>query len=370
MIDLDKVLKNGVYGTERRHARDKLAQRKRYLRLDLNENLSTLSDAQFADMMATIKPETATAYPDLAAIYARMARHVGVSEDKIVLTNGSDMGIKSIFDVCIAKGDHIVLHDPYFLMYERYAQFFEADTSAVPVTESWAPDADAMLAQVNDRTKMVVVEDPSGNIGTGLDAHELARMAAELERKNVLLVIDEAYMYCERNQSANLALVDRYSNVILLRTMSKAYGLAGARLGVLISNAALATQLYKVRSLYELSGLSANITEWHLDHPEVLATYQQKVRDGKAFLSEHLGRLGLPFRDTPANFIIIELDRGHDTTEVAARLKAKGILIGKAYTLPRLKGWARITVGEVEHCRQFIQALEDVLNERRLAVAV
>ena len=368
MIHLDKVLKKGVYGTQRRYFREKLAQRKDYLRLDLNENLTELTQAQFKDMMSTITPSTATAYPDLAAIYVKMARHVGVSEDKIVLTNGSDMGIKSIFDVCIEKGDHIVLHDPYFLMYERYAQFFEADVGSVPVDERWEPDVDGMLAKVNERTKMVVVEDPSGNVGTSPRARDLDRMAAELEKKNVLLVIDEAYMYVERNHSESLALIDRYSNVILVRTMSKAYGLAGARLGILISNAALAKELYKVRSLYELSALSANIAEWHLDHPEVLATYQQKVRDGKLFLSEQLTRLGVPFRDTIANFIIVELDRGKDTTDVAARLKEKGILIGKAYTLPRLKGWGRVTVGEVEHCRRFIQALEEVLRERRAAL--
>lgn len=367
MINLDKVLRKGVVETARRHRRDNLAQRKNYLRLDLNENLTELSPAQFADMMARIKPRTASAYPDLAAIYTGMARHVGVSEDKVVLSNGSDMGIKSIFDVCIEKDDHIVLHDPYFLMYERYAQFFEADISAVPVTDSWAPDADEMLRQVNARTKMVVVEDPSGNVGTGLGFHDLERMASELERKNVLLVIDEAYLYVEKNESDNLALIDKYSNVILVRTMSKAYGLAGARLGVLISNPALARELYKVRSLYEISGLTANITEWHLDHPEVLAAYQDTVRKGKAFLFDHFKRLGLAFRDTPANFVIVELDRGNHTACVAEQLKAKGILIGKAYTLPKLMGWARIAVGEVRHCDQFIQALEEILGERKQA---
>jgi histidinol-phosphate aminotransferase len=367
MINLDKVLKKGVVATERRHRRQHLAQRKNYLRLDLNENLTELSPAQFADMIARIKPRTATAYPDLAVIYAKMARHAGVSEDNIVLSNGSDMGIKSIFDVCIEKGDHIVLHDPYFLMYERYAQFFEADIDAVPVNDSWAPDADEMLRRVNARTKMVVVEAPSGNVGTGLGFQDLERMAAELERKNVLFIIDEAYLYVEKNESENLALIDKYSNVILIRTMSKAYGLAGARLGVLISNPALAMELYKVRSLYEISGLTANITEWHLDNPEVLAAYQDTVRKGKAFLANHCKRLGLAFKDTPANFVVVELDRGNHTAWIAEQLKAKGILIGKAYTLPKLKGWARITVGDVKHCEQFIQAVEEILDERKQA---
>jgi histidinol-phosphate aminotransferase len=367
MIDLDKVLKRGVQETARRHFREKLSHRKNFLRLDLNENLTELSPAQFADMMASVKPETATAYPDLAPVYRKMAGHVGIHEDCIVITNGSDMGIKSIFDICIGKGDHIVLHDPYFLMYERYAQFAEAEIDTVPVKDDWTPDVDAMLSKVKANTKMVVVEDPSGNLGSGLSARELERMAAELERKNVLLVIDEAYLYVEKNESDNLALIDKYSNVILARTMSKAYGLAGARLGILISNPALAKQLYKVRSLYEISGLSANIAEWHLDHPQVLAAYQDTVRKSKVFLFDQFNRLGLAFKDTPANFVIVELAPGNSTAYIAEQLKAKGILIGKAYALPKLQGWARITVGEIKHCRQLISALEQLSVERKQA---
>lgn len=367
MIKLDKVLKKGVRESERRHVRAKLAQRKDFLRLDLNENLVELSPTDFSAMMARILPQTASAYPDLAAIYAKLALHIGVAEDQLVITNGSDMGIKTLFDVCIEKGDHIVLHDPYFLMYERYAEFFEASVDAVPVGPAWAPDADAMLARVNERTKMVVVEDPSGNVGTCMTSADLERMAAELEKKNVLLVIDEAYMYVSRNDSANLPLVERYSNVILVRTVSKAYGLAGARLGMLITNAELARHLYKVRSLYEISGLSANVTEWHLDNPQVLASYQQTVRDSKAFLFEQLQRLGLRYKDTPANFVIVELDPGQDTAAMFEQLKERKILIGKAYTLPHLRGWARITVGTRAHCQQLVDALDDILNTRLAA---
>ncbi|MDN3576663.1 histidinol-phosphate transaminase [Chitinimonas viridis] len=367
MVDLTKILKPGVHLTERRNFREKLATRKDYLRLDLNENLSELSPELFNDMMSTVQPGTFTAYPDLGPIYSRMATHVGVSEDQIVLTNGSDMGIKSIFDACIERGDHIVLHDPYFLMYERYAQFFEAELEAVPVCLDWRPDCEAMLSRVNERTKMVVVEEPSGNLGTGLTAEELEHMAAELARKNVLLVIDEAYMYCERQHSPHLPLLEKYGNVILVRTMSKAYGLAGARLGVLISSPAIARELYKVRSLYEISGITANVTEWHLNHPEVLAEYQATLREGKRYLEKECARLGINFKDTPANFVIMEVDPGQHTADYSARLKEKRILIGKPYSLPHLLGWARITVGTPAQCRQLVEAMEALILEREAA---
>jgi histidinol-phosphate aminotransferase len=98
-----------------------------------------------------------------------------------------------------------------------------------------------------------------------------------------------------------------------------------------------------------------------------LAAYQEAVRRGKAFLANQFKRLGLAFRDTPANFVVVELDRGKHTAGIAEQLKARGILIGKAYTLPKLMGWARITVGDIEHCEQFIQALEAILDERKQA---
>jgi histidinol-phosphate aminotransferase len=367
MLDLTRVVKKGVYETQRRHTRERLSFRKSFLRLDLNENLTTLPPEQFADMMSRIRPETLTAYPDLSAIYRKMAQYIGVEEDMIVLTNGSDMGIKTIFDVCIGKGDHIVLHDPYFLMYERYAGFFEAQFDAIPVTETWIANVEAMLTKVRPNTRMVVIEDPSGNVGSGLSTQVLERMAAELERKHVLLVIDEAYVGVEKSGRENLGLLGKHDNVIIVRTMSKAHGLAGGRLGILVTNRALARELYKVRSLYEIGGVTANVAEWHLDHPEILDQYRVTVERSKAFLFEQFERMGLPYKDTPANFVIVEIDRGNSTIAAAGRLREKGILIGKAYTLPHLLGWARITVGELSHCRQLVGALEELFAERARA---
>jgi histidinol-phosphate aminotransferase len=365
MVQLEKILRKGVLETERRHIRAKLAQRKNYLRLDLNENLLELDARQFGDMVSAISPDSVSAYPDLAAIYSKMAAHVGLNEDEIVLTNGSDMGIKSIFDICIEKGDHIILHDPYFLMYERYAQFFEATIDAVPVTDvDWRPDVGAMLERVTARTKMMVVEAPSGNIGTGPAFDDLDRMAAVLERKNVLLIIDEAYLYVENNTSANLSLVRKYGNVIVVRTMSKAYGLAGARLGVLMTSAELAKMLYKVRSLYEISGITARLAEWHLDHPEVLEAYQDAVKASKRYLAAELAASALRFRMTDANFVIVELTPQRSTIEFAAALKERGILIGKTYTLPKLRGWARIGIGTLADSERLIAAIKSVIAER------
>jgi len=361
MIDLSKTVKKGVYQAKRRNFRQKLSTRHDYLRLDLNENLVGLTSDQMRDLLSTIGPDTLTAYPDLSRIYKRMAQYIGVGEDQIVLTNGSDMGIKTLFDVFIEKGDHIVVHVPFFLMYEHYAEFFEAVLDRVPIMDDWRPNAQAMLAQVNERTKMVVVDNPGGNLGTLLTMQETEYMAAELAKKNVLLIIDEAYLSCEKETSDYLPLLQKYGNVILVRTMSKANGLAGARLGALISTPQISSELYKVRSLYEISALTAKVAEWHLDHPEVLEAYRQTVRAGKRYLAQECKRLGIGFKDTLANFVIMEVDPGNVTDEYYDRLKQKGILIGMSFPLPQLAGWARITVGDMDHCRRLIGAVEELL---------
>jgi histidinol-phosphate aminotransferase len=367
MIEIEKIVKSGVFKTERRNTRAKLATRKDYLRLDLNENLVDLSEKDFADMISRIKPEAASAYPDLAEVYKKMAEHLGVGEDQVVLTNGSDMAIKTIFDACVEKSDHIVLHDPYFLMYQRYAEFFEATFDAVPVSANWTPDVAEMLAKVNSRTKLVVVERPTGNLGQSVTEADIEWLATELERRNVLLVIDEAYMYVSPGQSNSLSLVSKHSNVVIIRTVSKAHGLAGARLGMLVTNPRLAREFYKVRSLYEISGLTAAVVTWHLDHPQVLSAYQEIVNKSKAYLISELRRLSLAYRDTDANFLMIELAPGGDISDITDQLKASGILIGKPFTIPALSGWARVTVGTVPQCQQFVRAIETIRTRSQLA---
>ncbi|CNK77644.1 aminotransferase class I/II-fold pyridoxal phosphate-dependent enzyme [Yersinia alsatica] len=355
-MKIQNVVKKGVWETERRQLREKLAQRVNYIRLDLNENLLDLDEKYFKDFISGLKPELLSAYPDLSAIYQEMADFVGVDENEIILTNGSDLAVKCLYDACISKGDHILIHDPCYLMYERYAQFFEAELEKIPMNMAWKPDLPLMKAQLRDNTRMVILETPSGYLGTQADLQSITELAAELDKRDILLVIDEAYLYVANNKSEHLSLLKQFNNVVLLRTLSKAFGLAGARVGMVLAAPELIQQLYKVRPLYEISALAGEAAQWRLRNTDLLQEYQDNTRSNKNWLINQLNLLDIQCRDAAGNFIIVHFSDilGNNLFEL---LKSEGILIGKPYELSALKHWWRITVGNKQHCEILIGKL-------------
>lgn len=356
MISLDKVVRHGVLHTERKNIRGKLSERENYVRLDLNENVLDIDAQLFNEFISGLTPEMLSAYPDLSRVYTEMATFLGISEDELILSNGSDLAIKCLYDACIEKGDQIIVHDPYYLMYSFYARFSEAELVPVPVSGDWQPDLVAMYASVTEKTKMVVIEAPSGNIGTQPSHQELRQLASQLERRNVLLVIDEAYHHVINNESANLELMREFSNVVIIRTLSKVFGLAGARVGMIIGPRAIMHELYKVRPLYEISSLAAQAARWRLAHTSLLNAYQQEISISKAKLVERLNQLDIPSKTTYGNFIIIYFP-DVDGVDLYTLLKSHHVLIGKKYELPILQGWWRITLGNDQHHENLLTAL-------------
>lgn len=356
MISLNKIIRRGVLHTERQNIREKLSERENHVRLDLNENILDIDAHLFDEFLSGLTPETLSAYPDLSRIYTEMAAFLGVSENELIITNGSDLAIKCLYDACIEKDDQIIVHDPYYLMYSFYACFSEAELVTVPVNGDWKPDLAAMSACVNDKTKMVIIEAPSGNIGTQPSHHDLRQLASLLEKRNVLMVIDEAYHHVINNDSFNLGLIREFSNVIIIRTLSKVFGLAGARVGMLIGNHAIIHELYKVRPLYEISSLAAQAALWRLSHTSLLNDYQQKISASKAKLIERLDKLDIPSKTTFGNFIIIYFP-DVDGVDLYTLLKSHHVLIGKKYKLPILRGWWRITLGNDLHHEKLLTAL-------------
>ncbi len=362
MINLNKIIRRSVLHTERKHIRLKLSERENYVRLDLNENVLDLDTDLFNEFVSDLTPEMLSAYPDLSNVYTEMAAFLGVSEDELILTNGSDLAIKCLYDACIEKGDQIIVHDPYYLMYDFYARFSEAELISVPVGADWQPDLTAMYANVTEKTKMVVIEAPNGNIGTQPLHKELRQLAAQLEQRNVLLVIDEAYHHVISNESVNIDLIWEFSNVIIIRTLSKVFGLAGARVGMLIGNKTIVHELYKVRPLYEISMLSAQAARWRLAHTPLLNTYQQEISTAKVKLIEGLNRIDIPSKTTYGNFIIIYFP-DVDGVDLYTLLKSHNVLIGKKYDLPTLQGWWRITLGNEQHHEKLLAALSAVRQQ-------
>lgn len=359
---VSKYVKLAVLNLDREVIRDELAERTDYLRLDKNENLHAFDDEPFDTFKQSITQELVWGYPNLRPIYDKVAQQNGVGVDQVLMANGSDVAIKALFDTCIAPGDQIIMHAPGYFMFAVYAQLAGAEITSVPMKD-WLPDVEQMLAAVGPGTKLVVMEDPSGFVGTSITVSQMRELARHLHQCGVLLLIDEAYLYVSGDRSEHLPLLAEFDNVIISRTMSKAHGMAGARVGFLLSNPALMTQIVKCRPLYEISAISAHVAEWVLDHPEIVEDFRATISSSKARIFAALDDLDVSYRDTRGNFVLVHCDK-LTPDEMVTELAAAGILVRRPFSDSQITDWVRVSVAGPWATRKFLEAFEKSLPGR------
>lgn len=356
---IEAVVKKEIQELHR--IRDTFDERFTYLRLDKNERILPFSPEQLEDFKRRIESDSLSGYAELGPLYRKLAAYLGVGQEQILLAAGSDLAIKSVFEACVGPGDHVVLHAPCYVMYKIYASMFGASVSLVPVTQKWEADIDAMLASVRRETKIFSVEVPNGFVGTSPSLAQIERCADELARRDVILIVDEAYHYVHHGFSPLPRLLDRHPNLIISQTFSKCHGLAGCRFGYLIGHPRLIEAISRVRPMHEISSLTALAAEWVLDHSEMLLQYQKENKASKEYLNQELAKLDIPMRDTQANFILLYLPDEGRTKDISRKLREQRILIRRPFEEAALKGWSRVCVGSVADSKRLVASLTKIL---------
>jgi histidinol-phosphate aminotransferase len=356
---IEKVVKEEIKILKR--VKDTLDERFEYLRLDKNERLLPFTEKQLMDYVGRIKSEELSGYGELGNVYRKLSKYLHVKQDQILIASGSDLAIKSVYEACVGRCDVVVLHSPCYAMYRVYSDMFGARIKVVPVLDNWSIDTEQMLRKVDSETKLMVLENPNGFVGTEIPLEEIERCVSELYKKKIILLIDEAYRYIEHKESGVIRFIERYPNLIVSQSFSKGHGLAGARIGCIVGNEKLIEYISRVKPMHEITNLSALALEWILDHPEVLEEYQQSIKVGKEYLKSKASSMGIPYRDTHTNFMLYHFPDEGRTRNIVNRLKEKGILIRRPFEEPFLEGWSRVCVGSIDDCMVFMRTLETIL---------
>jgi histidinol-phosphate aminotransferase len=303
-------------------------------------------------------------YPDGAADELRevLGRYHGLDPARIVCGAGSDELITLLLRSYAGPGDEVLYSRHGFLMYPINAQTVGATPVAAP-ERALTTDVDALLERVTERTRIVFVANPNNPTGTYLGAGEMARLHAGLP-PSVVLAIDAAYAeFVNRNDyEAGAALVDRADNVVMLRTFSKVYALAGLRLGWAYCPPAVADILNRMRSPFNVNvpALAAGVAA--VEDVEALICAQAHNQRWLAWFSEKLAALGIPLTSSVANFVLARFpdDPRKNADATFTFLQSRGILTRKmgAYGLPE---YLRITIGTGEEMERVVATLGEIM---------
>ena len=360
-----KLIKNTIK-TEIKNLKRKsffIENRFNYLRLDNNERLLPLKKKDLKSFKSSIFDDDIMGYTDIYSTYQNLSKFLKVNINQLLVAAGSDIAIRSVFETFISKGDTVVLQSPSYAMSQVYSKMYGAKIKYFSVNRDFIVKIDDIYKQVDNKTKLVIIENPNGFIGNTFEIKEIKKFAKKLLKKNILLLIDEAYFYVENNFFNKKDLLKKYPNIIISQTFSKGHGLAGVRFGYLISNSKLMHYLQKVRPMHELSSLSAKAANWVFKKPHMHKLFQQSIKQSKKYLKRELILLKIKFKITPANFFLIFVPNYGNTKNISEKLKKNKILIRRPFEQKNLKGWVRVTVGSLLDSKKFIKALKIILKK-------
>jgi histidinol-phosphate aminotransferase len=304
-------------------------------------------------------------YPDAQGFYLkkRLARYFGIVAENFVLGNGSDELIDVVIKTFLEADENIVTSDSTFLEYEIIAQVNERKIKKAPL-RYFKYDLGAMLKLVDKKTKLVFIANPNNPTGTYVTKHEVADFLNALPEK-VVVVFDEAYntFIDVDDYPDTLSYLKRKKRIIVLRTFSKAYGLAGLRLGYCIAAAELVSYMERVRQPFNVNSLAQAAGLAALDDEKFLKKTRRLTLAGKDFIYQELSKMGLGYLPSVTNFILVDV--GRDSLEMFKAMLKFGVIV-RDMEQYGLANFIRVTIGTPKENERFIRVLRKVINTPRL----
>jgi histidinol-phosphate aminotransferase len=322
------------------------------LRLDFNENTLACSP-KVREVLASISAGSLTRYPEREPVEAIVAAHVGVAAEQLALTNGVDEAIHVLFEAFLEAGDELLLPVPTYTMYEVYVSATDARAVAVQAADDLQFPFERLLAAITPRTKIIAIANPnspSGSVATRAQLLEIARRAP-----HAVLLVDEAYFHFYGETVMDL--VGTVPNLIVARTFSKAYGLAGLRLGLLAGPVEMMRWIRRVLSPYSVNSLALACLPPALEDTAYLDWYVGEVLAARTELEAVLDAAGVRRWPSRANFILVDIGAQHG--EFVRLMRAAGVLVRDRSSDPGCDGRVRITIGTQEQMKQAATALKD-----------
>ncbi|MCG6871829.1 MAG: histidinol-phosphate transaminase [Gammaproteobacteria bacterium] len=312
--------------------------------------------------LAELDPEWLSRYPDgnTTRLKARLAAEYGVSPEQLTIGNGSNDVLELVARAFVAPGDEVVFSAHAFAVYPLVTQAVGGRAVEVPARD-WGVDLEAMAQALGARTRVVFLANPNNPTGTWFDAGALEGFLSRIP-DHTILVLDEAYAeYMHPPWRSGIAHLPGRENLLVTRSFSKAYGLAGLRCGYGISSPQLADLLNRVRQPFNLNVLAMEAALAALDDEDFLARSKQCNDQGLVQLAEGFDALGLGYIPSAGNFICVELPASAPL--VFEALLREGVITRPVanYGMPE---HLRISVGTAKENQRFLEALQRVLGTR------
>ena len=325
------------------------------LRLDFNENTEGCSPRVLAHIRQITADELAR-YPEREPVEALVATCLALPPEQVLLTNGVDEGIHLLCEAYLEPSHEVMVVTPTFGMYEIFAEATGARVVRVQCAEDLRFPFQQTLAAITPATRLIAIASPNNPTGGVASREQLLAIAATAPDAAVL--VDEAYY--EFHGQTVLSDVVRQSNLFVARTFSKAYGLAGLRIGILAGPREQVPMVRRVSSPYSVNAVALAALPVALADSEYVASYAAQVKSGRQRLEKELTQAGITWWPSEANFVLMKIGERH--REFVVAMRQRGILVRDRSADPGCDGCVRITIGTPGQMDTLLAALPEVVR--------
>lgn len=326
------------------------------IKIDANESPYNILDDIGGKILEKLGEQTPNRYPDNEStdLKKTLAQYTGMDEENILCGNGSDELLKMIIDVFVDKNDNVVTHSPSFAMYKVITQIAGGNLIEVAGDESFSIEIDNVISEANEnKAKVIFLCTPNNPTGRGIAREDIMKV---LDNTSSIVVVDEAYY--EFDGETLIDKIDEYERLIVLRTLSKAFGLAGLRIGYGVASAGTIEILSKVKAPYNLNSISQLIGQTVLDNRSAVGGYIEAIKAERERVFEELNDIeGIEAIPSKSNFILIRTGKYND---LIPRFKEEKILVKGFGTEGVLGNCIRLAIGTEDENTKVLKILKEV----------
>ena len=285
----------------------------------------------------------------------------GVKPENLVLGNGSDEVIDCTLKSFLKAGENVVIHSPTFNMYKFYAPLIGVNVKEASLKTDFNLDVPALLKAVDQKTRIVIVCSPNNPTGNQFPLEDVKEV---IEKSKTTVIVDEAYADLARYTVTKL--IEKYPNLIVFKTFSKSFGLAGIRVGYGISNPDNIEKIKKAIPPFNVNSVALAAVRVVAKHRDYIEKKVGEIKAERENFYKTLSRIkGLKPYPTETNFFLINVSPGYSAEEIFKKLEARNILIRYWGHEPLLRNCVRISMGNKEMNATLVSALEEIMEEKR-----
>ncbi len=333
---------------------------KKGLRLNRNERVDNFPNKILSKIFSKVQDYDLGKYPDQTDIYKSLSKFTSFKDSNLQITSGIDGSIKSIFEIFTDIGDKIGLLSPTYAMYEVYNKIFKTKLVKIGY-KNFKLDKEKLFKIIKSKKiKILFIPNPNQPIEDIVSYKEMKKICTICNRNKILLVVDEAYHMFGAPTSANLC--KKYENILILRTLSKSFGLPSIRFGYIIGNEKIIKILESYRLAYESNFLTDTVAQYFFKNFSIISKYIKEVSKGRDLFKREMKKLNFRVVGGKSNFLLIDFGSQSILKKILKKFQQKKIYVKSNYQ-DELKNCILVTCGKIMTMRKIISIIKRIVNK-------